>query len=222
MRRFRFYLFMVCTAAVAQHAPQSPAADSLRRLHEGNEAYLAGRFNIEGAGAKRRIALSQSQHPFASVLACADSRVAPELVFSQGLGDLFVVRVAGAVADKSVLGSLEYAAEHLSVPLVVVVGHTGCGAVKAALDMKAEAAPSMNLAHLLSFIRPALPGAPGHGDPWRSGVYSSVARSVADLTRLSPVLDELEKEGKIMVTGAVYDLESGKVDFLSAPASSSH
>jgi len=193
----------------------------LHRLHEGNESYLAGKFDFKRAGAIRRIELAKGQHPFASVLACADSRVAPELLFSQGLGDLFVVRVAGSVPDDAVLGSLEYAAEHLGVPLLVVMGHTGCGAVKAALDTKPGDVPSANLEHLLAFIRPAIAEASGGGDPWRAAVYASVAQTLADIPRLSPVLAELAKEHKITILGAVYDLQLGKVDFLQSSAAAS-
>src|ERR1041385_4751101 len=113
MRKLCLCLVLTGTAALAQHSvPATSAADGLHRLHACNESYLAGKFDSRRAGTARRAEVAKGQHPFASVLACADSRVAPELLFSQGLGDLFVVRVAGSVPDGAVLGSLEYAAEH--------------------------------------------------------------------------------------------------------------
>jgi carbonic anhydrase len=112
MKKLYFCFIILAIAAVAQHPSSQPisAREALNRLDRGNSAYLAGQFDPQRAGRSRRIEVAAGQHPFATILACADSRVAPELVFAQGLGDLFVVRVAGAVADKSVLGSIEYAA----------------------------------------------------------------------------------------------------------------
>ncbi len=161
------------------------------------------------------------QHPFATVLTCSDSRVPPEAIFSQGLGDLFVVRVAGAVPDQSVLGSIEYAAEHLHVPLVVVMGHIACGAVKSAM----ESAPptshdpaNANLEHILSGIRPSLAHLPASGDNWENAVYASVARNLNEVLRLSPVITEFAHAEKVVVVGAVYNLQTGKVEFLPSHA----
>src|SRR5205085_10520354 len=106
-------------------------------LKEGNGRFAAGKLAVKDVGAQRRATLAKGQHPFAVVLACADSRVPPELVFDQGLGELFVLRVAGNLADPFVLGSIEYAVEHLHTPLIVVLGHENCGAVAAALTKAA-------------------------------------------------------------------------------------
>src|SRR2546421_4904043 len=116
-------------------APPTPAA-ALKLLKQGNERFTQGKLAARDIGASRRAALAKGQHPFAVVLTCADSRVAPELVFDQGLGDIFVLRVAGNIADRSVIGSIEYAVEHLHTPLIVVLGHESCGAVQAALEGK--------------------------------------------------------------------------------------
>jgi carbonic anhydrase len=142
--------------------------------------------------------------------------VPPEPIFNQGLGDLFVVRTAGAVADQAVLGSMEYAAEHLHVPLVVVMGHTSCGAVKAAMETPAPAKPDpaqLNLERILSAIRPSLPGTPGHGNAWADAVYASTEHSLSDVVHHSPVLAHMGESGAVLMVSAVYELESGKVHF---------
>jgi len=123
----------------------------LEQLKKGNERFVADRLAAKDLGADRRRELAKGQHPFAIVLTCADSRVAPEFIFNQGLGDLFVLRVAGNIADPFVLGSMEYAVEHLHVPLIVILGHTKCGAVDAAL---AENKPHGNLGKLIEQVYP--------------------------------------------------------------------
>jgi len=119
----------------AQEAPPS-AAEALTRLKEGNDRFAADKPARTDVGAKRRARLTQGQQPFAVVLSCADSRVPPEIVFDQGLGDLFVLRVAGNIADTAMIGSAEYAVQSLKTPLIVVLGHEDCGAVQAALNNK--------------------------------------------------------------------------------------
>jgi carbonic anhydrase len=217
--RFAFLGMAVALTATAQHTTlQIDGPRALERLRAGNQRYLQGRFDLTRTGAAARASLAAGQHPFATVLSCSDSRVPPELIFSQGLGDLFVVRVAGAVPDQTVLGSIEYAAEHLHVPLVVVMGHLSCGAVKSAMDSSAplhlEPAEA-NLERILSPLRLSLKRAPADGDPWANAVYASVDQNIEDALRLSPVLAELAEHGKVMVVGAVYDIKSGKVEFLN-------
>ena len=193
---------------------------ALARLQEGNAAFLAGHLDISHMTAARRVEVATGQHPFAAILSCADSRVPPEFLFDQGLGDLFPVRVAGAVAEPGAMGSLEYAVGHLGVRLVVVMGHTSCGAVKAAMDTPrpAKLTPTQaNLESLLSLIRPALPNAALGGDPWTEAVRASVEQTRIDLSHHSPVLEELARSGKIWIVGAVYNLASGKVTFGSTP-----
>jgi carbonic anhydrase len=205
---------MVCAAVAGAQAPDPRQA--LERLRAGNLRYAAGEFDSSRFSAAARAAVAGGQHPFATVLTCSDSRVPPEAIFSQGLGDLFVVRVAGAVPDQAVLGSIEYAAEHLNVPLVVVMGHLACGAVKSAMESAAPHAPDpahANLERILSAIRPSLTNLPAGGDKWENAVYASVSRNLQDALRLSPVLKEFSSSGKVLVVGAVYNLETGKVDF---------
>ena len=203
-------------SAEIESSPQPEPKQGLERLRQGNEAYRAEKIDLAHAGAARRKEVCLGQHPFATVLTCADSRVPAELIFNQGLGDLFVVRTAGAVPDRAVLGSIEYAAEHLHVPLVVVMGHTSCGAVKAAMETRPPAKPTpatLNLERILSAIRPSLQHTSPHGDPLTDAVYASVEQHLTDSMRLSPVLAELGETGKVMFVGAVYELESGKVIF---------
>ena len=195
------------------------AQASLERLRLGNIGYQQDKMDPARVCAARRAALVAGQHPFATVLTCADSRVPPEAIFNQGLGDIFVVRTAGAVADEAVLGSIEYAAEHLHVPLVVVMGHTSCGAVKAAMETPAPDhvdAIHANLERILAAIRPSLKRAWATGDPWRSAVYASVDGNLAEVVHHSPVLAHLGADGKVMFVGAVYELETGKVNFTDA------
>lgn len=191
--------------------------DVLWRLRQGNQAYVAGRVKSGVASPARRASLVSAQHPHAVVLTCADSRVPPEYIFEEGLGSLFVVRVAGLVADPVVVGSVEYAAEHLHTPLIVVMGHTRCGAVKAALETPAPPAkvqgPGANIEAILALLRPGIPKGEPQGDPWRTAVFGGVEQSVEDMMKLSALLPEMEKAGHVGVVGAVYELESGKVIF---------
>ena len=185
----------------------------LLRLRQGNLSYVAGRQDVSQVTAARRAALAAAQQPHAVVLTCSDSRVPPEYIFNEGLGALFVIRVAGAVADPVTVGSVEYGVEHLHAPLIVVMGHTRCGAVKAAIETPAPAGPGANLESILSLIRPGLNKAATHGDAWTTGVYGSVEQTVEDLMRNSKVVPGMGRAGEIGVVGAVYDIESGKVSF---------
>jgi carbonic anhydrase len=190
--------------------------DVLWRLRQGNQAYAAGKLKAGAGSPARRSTLVAGQHPHAVILTCADSRVPPEYIFQEDLGSLFVVRVAGVVADPVVVGSVEYAAEHLHTPLIVVMGHTKCGAVKAAIETPAPATPGgpgVNIESILALLRPGLQKGVSQPDPWTTAVYGGVEQSVNDLHRLSKLIPEMEKEGHVGVVGAVYELETGKVVF---------
>lgn len=178
------------------------AKAALRLLQEGNDRHAQGVHAHPRRDPERRAALVSGQKPWAAVLGCSDSRVPPEIVFDQGLGDLFAVRTAGHVCDEVVLASLRYAADHLRVPLVVVLGHTGCGAVKAAI----ERPPGAPEDPLCGAIRPAIERArPCGGDLWAETVRLHVQGTVEGLRRAL---------GHPVVVGAVYDLASGRVEFL--------
>lgn len=198
--------------------PDSMTADAaLAELKAGNARYVAGKELTPALDAARRQELAKGQHPFAIVLSCSDSRVPPELLFNQGLGDLFVVRVAGNVADKVELGSLEYAAEHLQAPLVMVLGHKKCGAVQATADgAKAEG----NLGAVVRQIAPAVAVARKAGKSGDELVAAAVTENVQEvagnLSARSPVLRRLIASGKLKVAAGVYDLATGEVEFVDA------
>ena len=188
--------------------------EALERLREGNRRFVeGGRATHLSLHPEGRAELVGGQAPFAIILGCSDSRVPAELVFDQGAGDLFVVRVAGNVVAPTQLGSIEFAAEKLGVRLVVVMGHSGCGAVSAALEARggnAEGSPAMKA--ILDRLQPCLAGVPDDGVD--AAVRANVVHSVADLRRGSDVLARLVAEERLQIIGAEYVLESGVVDFL--------
>jgi carbonic anhydrase len=210
-------------------ADKVPAQEALTRLREGNERFAAIKHSSDKDPTRaRRQELAGGQHPFAIILSCADSRVPSELIFDQGLGDLFVIRVAGNIVAPSLVGSVEYAAAVLGTQLVAVVGHSSCGAVKAAVDhvLSGEAVPSSNIADIVNRVRPAVDtvvDVTGRDHPadelMDKCVRANVRLSVAQLRNGSPVLEGLRQDGKLMVVGAEYDLSTGVVDFFDVPAS---
>src|SRR6185436_18539046 len=197
--------------AVAQDAMPSAAA-VLKELQAGNDHHVAKKYLHPHQSVERQRELSSAQHPHAIVLSCADSRVAPEIVLDQGLGDLFDVRVAGNVASDTELASIEYAAEHLHSPLLVVMGHQKCGAVTAAAESgEAEG----HLPSLLALIRPAIDRAKAQpGDLIDNAVRLNVENVVRQVRGSAPVLSGLVDRGALMVVGAVYSLDTGKVAWL--------
>jgi carbonic anhydrase len=207
----------LCGAVVTAQDAMPTAAAVLRELKAGNAHHAAKRYARPNQTAARQSELADQQHPHAIILSCADSRVPPEIVFDQGLGDLFDVRVAGNVAADLELASIEYAAEHLHTPLVVVMGHQKCGAVTAAAD--GGEAPG-HLPPLLALIRPAVARAkPLPGDLIDNAVRLNVENVVKQISTSKPVLAELVAHGKLTVVGAVYSLDTGKITWLGdAPA----
>lgn len=200
---------------VADSRPRGPAEppvadgkDALARLLVGNRRHAAGRPALLGEDAARRAEVSKAQRPFATVLSCVDSRVPPEIVFDRGLGDLVVIRSAGEVLDTAVLGSVEFGVAELHTPLLMVLGHERCGAVQAAL----KGGPAEgSLGYLLAQLRPAVAdGRRAAGDPVANTVAANVRRVVARLRR-SPLIGPAAADGSLLVTGAVYDLDSGLV-----------
>lgn len=198
------------------------ARDALERLREGNRRFVTGARSSDSRTApERRAELIAEQRPFAAVLACSDSRVPVEIVFDQGLGDLFVVRVAGNVAGPSQIGSIEFAVEQLGARLVVVLGHTQCGAVLAALDQVRGGAAKLspNLSVVVERITPAvdrLLATELRGDRQalvRQAVRANVRAAADRLRQGSDVLARHLREEGLLVVGAEYDLETGVVDF---------
>lgn len=192
-------------------------ADALDRLREGNRRFASGNGgqNISGTQANRA-ELTQGQNPFAVVLACSDSRVPVELVFDQGLGDLFVIRVAGNVVAPSQVGSVEYAAAQLGTKLVVVLGHSNCGAVDATLKEleQGQELRSPNLRAIVDRIRPAIESLPDPDVSLHDAVIANVHQSVRHLQHGSLSIERLVESGDLLIVGANYSIESGEVQFL--------
>jgi carbonic anhydrase len=201
------------------------ASEALARLREGNRRFMAGARGPDPlVDPSRRAALAAEQRPFAIVLGCSDSRVPAELVFDQGLGDLFVIRVAGNIVAPSQVGSVEFAAARFDTPLVVVLGHTQCGAILATLEsVRAPTAHSPNVRSIVDRIRPVvetlLAGDRAlDGDRLvRHAVRANVRASVDHLRHGSALLEELIQNGKLAVVGAEYSLETGEVEFFDTP-----
>ncbi|MBT8081628.1 MAG: carbonic anhydrase [Gammaproteobacteria bacterium] len=191
-------------------------AEALERLRAGNRRFVAGKSNIlESIGQARRAELVEGQSPFAVILACSDSRVPVELVFDQGLGDLFVIRVAGNVVSPSQIGSVEFAASQLGSRLVVVLGHSNCGAVEATLKELAreQESRSPNLRAIVERIKPAVEPLLASGVTLQGAVSANVRYSVQRLQYGSAILEQLIAEDELKVVGAEYSIESGEVAF---------
>ncbi len=197
--------------AAAPSAPSLSPADALQQLLDGNQRFIAGKMTHPNQTPERRAEVAKGQHPFAAVLACSDSRSGPEVLYDRGLGDLFVVRVAGNVLDRVVIESLDYAVTHLGARLVVVMGHTRCGAVIAAVEGHEEPG---DVGPMLRELRPAVEAARAMpGDTVANAVRENVILSVKRLKSSRELADKV-KSGEVKVVGAVYDLDSGKVEML--------
>ena len=185
---------------------------ALARLIEGNQRFATGNLIYPNQSLDQRLALVESQNPFAAILTCADSRVPPNIVFDQGLGDLFVIRVAGNIVDNTVLGSLEFAVIKLQVPLIMVLGHSNCGAVQATL--KGDKLPG-HLPGIAQAIQPAVESTRNQpGDPLENAIRAN-AKMVADqLCNSKPILFSQVAGGQVKIVAAYYDLESGQVEVL--------
>jgi carbonic anhydrase len=207
-------LFALGMNIAASGAAPTPA-ESVARLKAGNARFVANPSEALPVDANQRAALAKGQTPFATVVSCADSRVPPEIIFRAGLGELFVIRAAGHVADHSVLASVEYAAEHLHVPLVVVMGHEMCGAVRAALETPAGTSLGPNLDYLVKAIRPAVARTAAQPSDvrLRAAILENVEETINDLLTKSAILRHLSASGEVKLVGAYYELASGRVHF---------
>lgn len=209
-------------AAIAADPPKPGAApapnaitpaEALKRLTEGNARYAANAPSQRDFSAGRA-ARAQGQWPIAAILSCADSRVAPELLFDQAPGDLFVVRVAGNVVDTGLLASIEYGVQFLGVPLIMVLGHSGCGAVDAAIKVvQSNAQLPGHLPELIAAIKPAAVIARrlAPNDTLNYAITENVRRQVARLEASPPIVQKFNREKKIDIVGGVYDIATGKV-----------
>jgi carbonic anhydrase len=211
-------LALSSTGGVAGQGATARDPDAvLARLLEGNKRFTSGGLIHPGRKPEDFAALAEGQAPLAAIVACADSRVAPELVFDQGVGDLFVVRVAGNIVDgagPTVKGSIEFAVAELGVRLIMVLGHSQCGAVKAAIThIDANDELPGSIGDLIAPIRPAVRAAAGNpGDKLANVIKANVLAGVNRLQGLDPILAKLVKTGELKVVGASYELRTGAVE----------
>ncbi|MDD7804694.1 MAG: carbonic anhydrase [Endozoicomonas sp. (ex Botrylloides leachii)] len=201
------------------------ASEALKRLQEGNKRFISGNRDLDKlANNSRRSNLASGQSPFAIILGCSDSRVPVEIIFDQGLGDLFVIRVAGNIATPSQLGSIEFAADNFHSPLIVVLGHSRCGAVSATLNELRHPSqkPSENLSSIINAIKPSVANLL-EGDTQSSeealiqqAVRANITGSVNQFCRSSALLKQLVQKNNLLIVGAEYALETGQVTFFDA------
>lgn len=203
-----------------EQADMSPD-EIIGRLKKGNENFVSNNLTKRDHSAQRREAMI-GQYPKALVLSCVDSRVPVEDVFDLGIGDIFVARVAGNIENKDIVGSMEFATAVAGSKLVIVMGHTACGAVKHAIDNTDAASMGMTaLDDLLAEIKPSLAGIEPNGEVSSKNlaftnnvIHANAQKTVEDIRKQSPVMAKMEDEGKIKIIAAVYDMESGKVNFM--------
>ncbi len=214
-------LILTVPALSSGPGPGVSSDAALKMLQEGNAHFAAGKLKHPHQDKARRVqTATKGQTPFAAILSCSDSRAPVELIFDQGVGDLFVVRVAGNVAGEDEVASLEYAGDHLGTPVLVVLGHTKCGAVTAVVE---DAQLHGSLPALAAKIKPAVAQARA-AHPGLSGaalvaaaVKTNIYQAMADMFAKSRIIRDLVKAGKVKVIGALYDLASGKVEWLGPP-----
>jgi len=184
--------------------------DSIERLKAGNQRFVADKLDGKLQNSERRKSLTGGQQPYAIVLSCADSRVVPELAFDTGLGEIFIVRVAGNVANTSSMASIEYAVAHCGSKVIVVLGHQSCGAVTAAV---AGGDNGYNLNHLLAHITPAI-NASGDGASVTDVIKKNAEMTAKELCDRSSIIGNAVASGDVKIVPAYYNLDSGAVDFL--------
>ena len=205
------YLFLAINL-LAQHDTSAGTENQLQKLIDGNKRFADSKTEHINQSAERRTELAKGQKPFAVVVTCSDSRVPPEIIFDQGLGDLFVIRTAGNIIDDIGLGSIEYAVEHLGVQLIVVLGHEKCGAVDAAV--KGGHAEG-HIQYLIDAIRPVVEKEKNNnGDLLDNSVKANILRVVSQLNSSEPILEEFVHGKKLTIVGARYDLDDGVVTIL--------
>lgn len=190
------------------------ASNALQRLKAGNERFLRGEAHLRGLPCETLAELTGGQQPFATILGCSDSRVPPEWIFDVGLGELFVIRVAGNVLSPEIAGSIQYAVAHLQTPLLVVLGHEGCGAIQAALETKYQGVRQHSrIQSLVDTILPAFAGLGALLPPLTLAVESNVRWTVRTILE-TPEGQMRLAEGRVKIIGAIYEIETGRVRFL--------
>ena len=208
-------LFMTCNgfnpaSGQDNHAVKINPAEAKRFLEEGNARFVSGKPLNPRQDTDRRKEIANGQHPFAIILGCADSRTSPEILFDQGLGDLFVTREAGNIIDDHTIGGIEYAVEHLYASLIVVLGHERCGAIAAARDSTHDEAG--HIKSIVASIQPAVKAT--RGQDAEATCMANIRNIVAALQADEPLLKHVVDSGEIVVVGAYYNLDTGIVTFL--------
>ncbi|MDR1718229.1 MAG: carbonic anhydrase [Prevotella sp.] len=221
-----FWLIAIFSLSAAiSYAQDQNSDEALNALKEGNKRFCSGQLLHTHQDLSRIDELKTGQKPFAIVVSCSDSRVTPEIVFDQGLGDIFSIRTAGNVMADYEEGSIEYAAEHLGTKLIIVMGHTSCGAVKAFMDIKhshenRDAHHTEKLGHIESIIQKLDSEEEENevfkteGDVYNRAIIANVIHGVKQLRKSEPFLKEMHEDGGIQIVGAIYHIESGEVEFL--------
>jgi carbonic anhydrase len=212
--RYRLLIVAVlcCVPFSASLAQTRTSREALGMLKVGNDRFVRNVSAAVSLSSLTREELAKGQHPFAMVLSCSDSRVPPEHIFNVGLGDLFVIRAAGEVVDKSILASIEYGAEHLHIPLLVVMGHESCGAVQAATTSKGESL-GPNMDYLVKAIRAGTNRSGAEQTELRAAILANVEQSINDMLAGSVMLRRMVDTGKLQVVGAYYELATGRAIF---------
>jgi len=202
--------------AFAAEGTVHSAAEALERLMDGNRRFVVEQAQRLNQSADVRVKVASGQHPFAIIFGCSDSRVPPEVIFDQGLGDLFVIRVAGHVVDDTALASIEFGIEEFETPLVMVLGHERCGAVTAAV--KALTAHEEAMGHVGALVEPIKVAAEqvrnAPGDLVDNAVRANVALVVSELENSEPILAERVDADELLIVGARYDLDTGAVELI--------
>jgi carbonic anhydrase len=211
-------LFSACPGFASDAGPGISADQAIKKLADGNSRYAAGAcLHSDISQARRTETAQKGQHPIATILSCSDSRVPPEYIFDQGIGDLFVIRVAGNVADTDEIGSAEYGVDHLGTPVLMVLGHSKCGAVTA---VATGAELHGSIPALVENIRPAVDKAKqknpsAQGDALVSdSITLNVWQSIEDMLKKSAIIRARAKAGEVKIIGALYDIETGKIHLL--------
>jgi len=220
MKQLRVLLAFVVIVVFAGLAFAGSAGDeALQKMMDGNKRFMSCNLMKKDSCDTKRKELTAGQKPFAIVVTCSDSRVPPEIIFDQFLGDIFVIRVAGNVVDPIELGSIEYAAEHLHSPLLYILGHSKCGAVTASVDAKGE--PEGNIGAIVKKIQPAAETAKKKGGTKEQIIETAIVENVKnvykDVMTHSTIVNHLAQEGKLKIVGGVYMLDKGNVEMVELP-----
>lgn len=212
MRALKLIVFIYLSSITVAAAQSVSPEEAMRQLKIGNQRFVEGKSIKPRQNFERLKEVTAGQNPFATIIGCSDSRVPNEIIFDQGLGDLFIVRTAGQVSTYASWGSIEFAEEILGTKLIVVLGHTQCGAVNAAVNL--PEVPG-HIVTLINAIKPAVEKAKStsHTNLLDAAIRENIIMQVNQLKGLEPVLAKRVREGSIKIVGALYDLKTGKVEF---------